>query len=72
MTTPHDPLNLPQSLGDSLVLRLATPADTEAVAALNGRILAESDEPAHLFEVWTRDLMSGRHPTNTAADFVVV
>ncbi len=72
MTTPHDILNLPRALSDGLVLRLATPADTEAVAALNGRILAESNEPSHLFEVWTRDLMSGRHPTNTAADFVVI
>ena len=72
MVTPHDTLNLPQPLGDGLVLRLATLADVEAVAALNGRIFAEPDEPARLFEAWTRDLMSGRHPTSTAADCVLV
>ncbi len=72
MSTSYNTLNLPQSLGDGLVLRRATPVDTTTVAALNGRILAEGDESPQLFEAWTRDLMSGRHPTNTAADFVVV
>jgi hypothetical protein len=71
MPTPHETLNLPQSLGDGLVLRLATTADTDAVAAFNGRILADRDEPPQILELWTRDLMSGRHPTNTASDFVV-
>jgi hypothetical protein len=72
MSVSPQPLNLPRPLADGLLLRRATPADTDAVATLNGRILAEEDEPAIWFAAWTRDLMSGRHPTNTAADFVVV
>lgn len=72
MTTPYNTLNLPHLLDNGLLLRLATPDDTEAVAALNSRILTEEGELPSWFEIWTRDLMSGRHPTNTAADFVVV
>lgn len=71
MPIPSDTIKLPKDLGDGLVLRRATLADTEAVAALNARILAEENEPPQVFEAWTRDLMSGRHPTNTAADFIV-
>jgi hypothetical protein len=59
-------------VAEGLILRRATPADTEAVAALNGRILADENESPEWFAAWTRDLMSGRHPTNTAADFVVI
>jgi hypothetical protein len=72
MSVPNDILNLPKALGDGLILRRAAPADTQAVAALNARILAEENEPPQIFEAWTRDLMSGRHPTNTASDFIVV
>ncbi len=72
MSSPHDTLNLPQELGDGLVLRLATPTDTEALAKFNACILAGGDEPPESLAIWTRDLMSGRHPTVTAADFVLV
>lgn len=72
MSLPHHTLNLPQSLGDGLVLRLATPADIEALAAFNECVLLEDDEPPRSVAAWTRDLMSGRHPATTAADFVIV
>jgi GNAT superfamily N-acetyltransferase len=72
MPSPHDTLNLPQALGDGLVLRLATPADADALAEFNTRVLREEDDPPQCVDIWTRDLMSGRHPTTTAADFVVV
>lgn len=72
MTSLNNTLNLPRSLADGLLLRRATPADMEAVAALNGRILADPDESPQILADWTRDLMSGRHPTTTAEDFIVV
>lgn len=72
MSIMSDTVNLPKALGDGLILRRATPTDTAAIAALNARILAEENEPPEIFEAWTHDLMSGRHPTNTAADFIVV
>jgi GNAT superfamily N-acetyltransferase len=72
MSSPHDTLNLPQSLNDGLVLRWATPDDTEALAEFNTRIHLEEDEPRDALRNWTRVLMSGQHPTMSAADFVVV
>ncbi len=71
-TTPHHTLNLPRSLENGLVLRLASPADTEALAEFNGRIHTEADEPLDFIPQWTRVLMSGRHPTMKPEDFVLV
>jgi hypothetical protein len=72
MASPHETLNLPQALGDGLVLRLGTPADTEAVAAFNTRILLHEGDPPDILNSWVRDLMSGVHPTTSAADVVIV
>lgn len=72
MSTPHASLNLPKPLGDGLVLRLASPDDIEAVGTLYEQILRDDDEPVGSIKAWTRDLMSGRHPEVTAADFIVV
>jgi GNAT superfamily N-acetyltransferase len=72
MSAAYDTLNLPQSLGDGLVLRLATPADTEALVDFNIRVQLDEDEGPELISAWIRDLISGRHPTTTAANFVVV
>lgn len=72
MTSLSNALNLPRPLSDGLLLRRATAADTEAVADLNGRILADPDESPKILADWTRDLMSGRHPTVTPEDFIVV
>lgn len=64
---------LPKNLGNGLVLRWATPADTEELAEFN--VLIHSDDPekpetwlAH----WTEDLMRGDHPTTSASDFTIV
>lgn len=65
-------LNLPRALGDGLLLRLASRDDTEAVADLMSRVLTDQDAPPEPVKIWTRDLMSGRHPTTSASDFVVV
>lgn len=72
MTTPHDTLHLPQTLDNGLVLRLATPADIEPLAEFNTELHLEEGEPPDFLREWTRALMSGRHPTMSAADFIVV
>ena len=65
---------VPRSLGDGLVLRWATADDIDALAEFNFRM--HNDNPGGVPEVWlkewTRDLMSGRHPTTNAGDFTVV
>ncbi len=63
----------PRNLGDGLVLRQATPADTEPLAAFNAQIHRERgmEEPDDRLAAWTRDLMAG-HPTFRPEDFTVV
>ena len=63
---------LPRDLGDGLVVRQATVADTEALAAFNRAIHQGPDEPEVGIDVWTRDMMRGDHPTTSANDFLVV
>ncbi len=72
MLSPHQTLNLPQSLGNGLVIRLGTPADVEPLAEFNTRIHLEEGEPPNFLRDWTRALMAGRHPTTSPADFVLV
>lgn len=63
-----------RELGEGLVLRRATVADTEAVVAFNR--VVHADPPAFAPDehagAWTRELMDGRHPTARAHDFTVV
>jgi hypothetical protein len=64
---------LPRDLGDGLILRWATPEDSEELAAFNIRIHSDSpDEPETELGAWTQDLMNGRHPTTGPDDFTVV
>lgn len=64
---------LPRELGDGLLLRWATAADTEEVAAFNVAIHSDDpDEPETWLAEWTRDLMQGDHPTTGPSDFTVV
>ena len=72
MTSPHATLDLPKALGDNLLLRLATEDDIDAVADLNERGLLEEHESSGIFSTWTRDLLSGRHPTATVTDCILV
>ncbi|MDX1613519.1 MAG: GNAT family N-acetyltransferase [Candidatus Promineifilaceae bacterium] len=67
-------LKLPRKLDDGLVMRWATSADTEALADFNLRMHGQSDasQPEKWLKQWTRDLMSGRHPTTGPADVVIV
>jgi hypothetical protein len=64
---------LPRALGDGLVLRQATAADADALAEFNVRLHSDNpDEPEHFLGYWTRDLLSGSHPTTCADDVTVV
>ncbi|MBI4770687.1 MAG: GNAT family N-acetyltransferase, partial [Chloroflexi bacterium] len=54
--------HLPRDLGDGLILRFATPADTEPLAQFNGRVHGR-DHFDEGVAAWTRDFMSEAHPT---------
>lgn len=66
--------NLPRELGDGLILRSATLADTDSLVAYNACILSdmEKEEPDERVGAWTRDLMEGSHPTFKVSDFTLV
>jgi hypothetical protein len=61
-------------LGDGLLIRRATPADTEALVAFNADVHRRSpaDPPDEGIGAWTRDLMERPHPTFRIDDFLVV
>ena len=59
-----------RDLGDGLVLRRATAADSEALAAFNAAIFGEPGAANEGYVAWTRDL-KGDHPT-CAGDFTLV
>lgn len=63
-----------RDLGDGLLLRRATVADTEALVAFNARIHPNpvTGEAGEGVGIWTRDLMSRPHPTFDVQDFTVV
>ncbi len=63
-----------RDLGDGLVLRRATRADTAALADFNARIHSDfgPDQPDEKVAAWTRDLMERPHPTFTPGDFSLV
>jgi hypothetical protein len=63
-----------RELGEGLVLRTATAADAEPLAAFVGDVLRaqDGDTPNAALAVWTRDLIEGRHPTFAPGDATVV
>ncbi len=63
-----------RDLGGGLILRRATRRDAGALAAFNSDVLCEpgSDDRPEEMAAWTRDLMSGDHPTFKPSDFTVV
>lgn len=63
-----------RELNDGLILRSAQPRDTDALVDLQIHAFANPDtnEPDVYLGEWTRDLMSGKHPTFTPQDFLVV
>jgi len=63
-----------RDLGEGLLLRRATVADTEELVAFNARTHGHPDtnEVDQAVGMWTRDLMSRPHPTFDLRDFTVV
>ncbi|MCJ7533653.1 MAG: GNAT family N-acetyltransferase [Anaerolineales bacterium] len=63
-----------RDLGDGLILRRATPDDTEALVSFNAKIHSDfgPDKPDEYVAAWTRDLLTKQHPTVRPADFTVV
>jgi hypothetical protein len=63
-----------RNLGDNLVLRWSTAADTEGLVELYGYVFRDSAEapPNPYIVAWTRDMMSGRHPLIGPGDFALV
>src|SRR5207249_3326918 len=68
------PCIIPHDLGDGLLLRQATAADTEELVDCNGAATGnwETGEPDEGTAIWTRDLLEGRHPNVGPGDFTVV
>ena len=61
-------------LGDGLVLRWSTQADTEGIAFLYGSVFREKEHDPFNENMaqWTRDWMSDRHPHITSGDIALV
>lgn len=59
-------------LDETLILRRSTPQDREPLAEFNARIHADTDQPDQKVAAWTRDLLSGTHPTFGVDDFTIV
>ena len=64
-------MELPSTLDDGLVMRLATPRDAEALAAFNTEMHTSGD-PGDFIGPWTRDLLARPHPLIAPSDFLVV
>src|SRR5215470_11089796 len=63
-----------RDLGDGLVMRCATEDDAERLGEFNADVLRGQDgrDPAPWMGLWTRDLISGRHPTFRADSALLV
>lgn len=61
-----------RDLGGGLILRRSTPDDAEALAEFNSAIHSDDEQDGHCLASWTRDLLSGSHPTFRSDDFTLV
>lgn len=68
----EDSFSKPIPLDDGLILRRSNLLDTDQLAEFNSRIHGENDDDIEYVEAWTRDLMSGKHPTHHPEDFTIV
>ncbi len=68
-------VNLPIDLGDGLVLRCSTPADTPALVEFHSLVQRDDgliDQPDERMAAWTSDLLVVPHPTFDPCDFTIV
>jgi len=61
-----------RDLGDGLVIRRSTAADTQALVKFNVQIHSEDDWDAKGIEDWVLDLISGESPNFNTDDFLIV
>ncbi|HJR79542.1 MAG TPA: GNAT family N-acetyltransferase [Anaerolineales bacterium] len=61
-----------RDLGDGLVMRRSAPQDADALAEFNRAIHSDNEQDGHCLSAWTRDLLSGAHPTFRTDDFTVI
>lgn len=61
-----------RDLGDGLILRRSTPADSAALSEFNSRIHSDTDQPDTRIGAWVADLLRGDHPTLGTDDFTIV
>jgi GNAT superfamily N-acetyltransferase len=67
------PPHQPRDLGDGLIMRSATEADAEELAAFNAMVHSGTPGvPDTQAATWTRDLLRGDHPTSPVADHLLV
>ncbi|MGE5602560.1 MAG: GNAT family N-acetyltransferase [Nitrososphaerales archaeon] len=73
-TSPAINEDLPRDLGNGLLLRRSTRADAEPLAEFNRWVHRDPGivEPDDSVAAWTRDLLSGRHPTFGEGDFSLI
>jgi hypothetical protein len=66
--------NIIRDLGDGLILRRPTIADSEALVAFHGDIHRDpgAEEPEEYVAAWVQDLVRGDHPTFGVDDFTIV
>lgn len=63
-----------KDLGDGLVMRAATPDDSEALAKFHSRVFKdeESDSEAWWIAEWGKDLLTKPHPTLNTNDIIII
>jgi len=74
MTTAKEKPIVLRDLGDGLILRRSSKEDTEALATFNATVHSDEgpEHPDEKVAAWTRDLLSGLHPTHRPDDFTIV
>jgi hypothetical protein len=65
-------LHSPRDIGNGLILRRSSKADSERLAEFNARIHGDDDADRFRVGVWTKDMLSGKHPTMHSDDFTIV
>lgn len=69
----EQPSTMSRELDNGLVLRRATKEDADQLAQFNVQVQSNNpDDPVTWIGAWTRDLLSGNHPTTGPDDFTVV
>jgi hypothetical protein len=63
---------LPRELGDGLVLRFATPNDTEPLAQFTGRVFGRDNQIDESAILYTREMMRESHPVIGPANVLIV